>query len=419
MIKPAFLIAFFTTIVRYYDYALFGLSATTLAKNFLPPNTNHTQILLFYTIYSIAVMARPIGSIIFGFIGDKYGRVHSVKISVLLATSSTVLIGLTPDFETIGVLATLILTFCRMIFLISLAGDSDGIKIHVVEKVGKPYKNYANGIIVCCSQVGALLAAGMYYLASEFSIKYLWRINFIIGGIFGLSIIFMRHYFEESEEFLKYKNIYKSAEIKFFDVKNVLKDEGKRFIVALIISGILGGIYHFLVIFWGVFSSQIALVTSSQAKIMNILLIIIYGIISIFSGKLADRFSPKSQIIISLLLSILVIIIVQFFGYYQKPLIYFPIILIFLLPFYMTPLQIIVQSLFLTSIRNRMYSLAHSVGGMLISSTTPFFCMMLWQYSNSLHLILGFLLLLILLLFITVKICFRLENFKGEKIEKG
>ncbi|WP_341764203.1 MFS transporter [Candidatus Tisiphia endosymbiont of Beris chalybata] len=404
MIRPAFLIAFFTIIIRYYDYALFGLSAATLSKNFFPPDTSHNQILLFYAIFGIAVIARPLGSIIFGFIGDKYGRATSVKISVFLATTSTILIGLVPNFGTIGIFSTLILTFCRMLFFISLAGESDGIKIYVVEKVGKLYKNYANGIVVCCSQVGALLAALMYYLATEHtSITYLWRINFIIGGIFGVFIIFMRHYFVESEEFLQYQNNPHSPEIKFLDLKKILKEVIEKFILALVISGAIGGIYHFLIIFWGVFSVKFALIHDfQQGQRLNILLIVIYAVMSIVSGKLADKFSPKLQIITSLLLSLLIIVIAQFVLYINNYLIYFPIFLIVLAPFYMIPLQIIVQSIFHTNIRNRMYSLSHSIGGMVLSSTTPFFCMVLWQYSHSLHIVLGFLLLLLALLLTTV-----------------
>lgn len=404
MTRPAFLIAFFTTIVRYYDYALFGLSAAALSKNFLPLGSNDRQILLFFAIFSIAVIARPIGSIIFGFISDKYGRVVSVKISVFLATISTILIGLTPNFDKIGMYATIILIFCRMTFLMSLAGESDAIKIYVVEKVGMRHKNYTYGIVSFCTQVGALLAATIYHFSTKFEqMSHLWRVNFIIGGIFGLFIISLRHYFRESEEFLKSKKDHKSIYYNFFDLGKIIKSSFGRFIIAILISGCIGGIYHFLIIFWGVFAAKSALLmNSNQAQIINIVLITIYAIMSVFSGFLADRIYPKKQIVTSLSLSLLVIIIVQFLLYKEIFVIYFPIILIALAPFYVVPLQVIVQSLFITNIRARMCSISHSLGGMIFSSTTPFFCMLLWQYFNSIFLVLGFFLILLLILFSTV-----------------
>jgi MFS family permease len=416
MTNPTFLIAFFATIVRYYDYAIFGLSAATLSKNFLPSESSDKQLLLFFAIFSLAVVTRPIGSIIFGFISDKHGRVVSVRISIFLATISTILIGIMPNFASIGILATISLTFCRMIFLISLAGEVDTIKIYIVEKVGKSYKNYASSIVSCCSQAGALLAAICYHFSIEYDQiqcfgqylgQYFWRINFIIGGIAGLVIIIRRHSFQESEEFLNCQKDRKFTQPNFWELKNIIKKVLPSFIVALLISGCTGAIYHFLIIFWGVFTSKIILITNAhQAQIMTIILIIIYAVMAIFSGFLADRFNPKKQIITSVGLSILVIIIIQFSSYNGMFLgiflRYFPLVIIALAPFYIIPLQIIIQSLFTTNIRARMCGLSHSLGGTIISSTTPFFCMLLWQYNNSVTLVLGYFLLLLLLLFVSV-----------------
>lgn len=400
MTRPAFLIAFFLMIVRYYDYALFGLSAEILSSNFLPIDEKEKQLLLFFAIFSATVIAKPFGSIIFGFISDKYGRIVSVKISIFLATISTALIGLTPEFNKIGIFATIILIFCRMVFLMSLAGESDTIKIYVAEKVGSNYKNYANGIVSFCSQVGVLLAATTYHFSTELvNIPSLWRVNFLIGGMFGLFIIFMRHFFQESEVFIKDKKERGAREIKLFDLANIIRNHLRKFITALLISGCTGGIYHFLIIFWIIFITKIALIMSSHdAKLMNMGLIAIYASTSILSGFLADKYHPKKQIIISLSLSILAIIVSWFFLDQVFFPIYFAMVGVALAPFYTIPLQIIIQSIFRVEVRTRMCSLSHSIGGMIFSSTTPFFCMLLWQYFHSLYLVLGFFLLLLLIL---------------------
>ena len=129
-----FLIAFFATIVQCYDYALFGLSAGALSKTFMPDNSSTEQILNFFAIFSIAVIARPIGSIIFGIIGDNYGRVVALKLSILLSAISTALIGIMPSFATIGYTATILLALLRMIFLMSLAGEVDSVRIYIYWK---------------------------------------------------------------------------------------------------------------------------------------------------------------------------------------------------------------------------------------------------------------------------------------------
>ncbi|HJD63338.1 MAG TPA: MFS transporter [Rickettsia endosymbiont of Degeeriella rufa] len=397
MSNSAFLIAFFVSIIRYYDYALFGLSAHILAQNFLPRSAHETQLLGFFALLSAAVVIRPLGSIIFGYIGDRYGRTKSIKISMLISSISTLLIAVTPSFDKIGILATIILTFCRMIFLASLAGEVDGIKVYVAEKTKNNRKNLGLGIVASCTQIGALLAAMAYYCATNLNIYYLWRINFLIGAIFGLFAILMRDYFKESNVFL-----HKNKQSDNIPILHSLKNSKKSFILALLINGTIGGIYHFLVYFLGVFLAKIAFINPIETEFMNIRLIITYGISAIFAGMLADKINPLKQIIFALILSLVIAFTMQTLLYQQIFTVIYPIILIGLAAFYAVPLQIIVQSLFKTAIRMRLYSLSHSLGGIILSSSTPFFSMLLWQNFKSLWVTFSFFTFLLIILTIAV-----------------
>ncbi|AGJ01984.1 MFS transporter [Rickettsia prowazekii] len=398
MPNSAFLVAFFTTIIRYYDYALFGLSASILAQNFLPSIEQDKQLLVFLAILSAAVIVRPLGSLIFGFIGDKYGRIKSIKISMFISSISTGLIAITPSFEIIGIFATVILTLCRMFFLASLAGEVDGIKVYVAEKTGDHRKNLNLGIVSCCSQIGALLASIAYYYATNSNIWYLWRLNFFLGTIFGLCAILMRNFLKESSEFLCYKNKLASKST----IQQIIKDNKLFFIIALLINGAIGGVYHFLIIFLGVFLTKIAFINHPEIKFMNIALTTTYGISAVFSGLLADKINPLKQIIFSLFASIIVALGMQIILYQKIFNMFCPIILIGFAAFYSVPLQIIVQSLFKPHVKMRLYSLSHSCGGIILSSTTPFFSMLLWQNFKSLSLTLSFFIFLLIILISTV-----------------
>ncbi|MCZ6902072.1 MAG: MFS transporter [Rickettsia endosymbiont of Ixodes persulcatus] len=428
MSNSAFLVAFFTIIIRYYDYALFGLSASILAQNFLPSIEQDKQLLGFFAVLSAAVIVRPLGSLIFGFIGDKYGRTKSIKISMFISSISTGLIAITPSFEMMGIFATVILTLCRMVFLASLAGEVDGIKVYVAEKTGYNRKNLNIGIVSCCSQIGALLAAIAYYYASNSSIEYLWRFNFFIGAIFGLFAILMRNFFKESSEFLYYKNTAQFKKLdtsefcgnvgcadsslnssctKLFELScmqqiKIIKDNLLSFIIALLINGAIGGVYHFLVIFLGVFLAKIAFINYHEIGFMNIALTTTYGISALFAGLLADKINPLKQIIWALFASIIVALWMQIMLYKQIFNVLCPVILIGLAAFYAVPLQIIVQSLFKTNVKMRLYSLSHSFGGIILSSSAPFFSMLLWQNFKSLSLTLSFFICLLIILISTV-----------------
>lgn len=397
MTQPAFLIAFFATLVQCYDYGLFGFSASILAKTFMPVCSDADQMLIFFAVFAIAVLARPLGSIIFGKIADNYGRVVSVKIAASIAAISTTIIGITPDFNHIGWGATIILTCCRMAFLMSLAGEVDSTRIYVAEKTGYSHRNLANGLVSFFSQSGALIAAASYHYALGVEISYLWRVNFIIGGFLGLLVIFMRGYFQESEQFLRYKAKHKTPSSR--GLLEIINLHCKKFILAAFISGSAGGVYHFLIIFFATFSSTaLNLITKDQARFLNIILITVYASVAILSGFLADKFNAKKQIVIALVASLLVALISQIIA--DKPILLISsmIVLVGFMPFYTIPLQVKTQFMFTIDIRTRMSSISHSIGGMIFSSTTPFFCMLLWKHTESLLLVLGFLMLLLVIL---------------------
>jgi MFS family permease len=152
----------------------------------------------------------------------------------------------------------------------------------------------------------------------------------------------------------------------------------------------------------------IHIITPSQAQIMNIVLITIYAITSVLAGLLADKVDPRKQVLTFLTFSILSAIVIQLLMAKQIFTIYLPMILIGLAPLYIVPLQIIVLSIFTVDIRMRMCSLSHSIGSIIFSGATPFFCMLLWQYSGSLSLVFGFFLILLLVLFCsTMYLCGR------------
>lgn len=406
-----FLMAFFTTIVQCYDYALFGFSAAILARHFMPPDhlfgTN--QISLFFAIFSFAAFARPVGSILFGAIADNYGRVVSIKIAILLAAASTILLGIMPNFATISWIAPALLTLCRMTFLMSLSGKSDTLRVYVFEKADAGYKNFANGLVSFCTQIGAVLAAVACYLTVDGD--NLWRLNFIIGGSLGIVLILLRHYIKESEEFIDYQKRHRykgdsgTLSKSIAELAGIIRQNRLKFTLAILISGSVGGIFHFFIIFLSTFAAEILqVITPPQRQIMNISLIASYGLIAPLSGLLADKFNVKKQLIGTIGFSLITIIgtifVLDFIAVetIMVPLYFASILLTVLITFYAIPLQIIQQAMFAVNIRMRMFSLSHSLGSIIFSASTPFVCNLIWSYTGSLQLMLGYVTALFILL---------------------
>lgn len=392
------IIAFFVTIVRYYDYALFGLSASLLSKNFMPHGNNGDQMLIFFAVFSLATIARPMGSLIFGNIGDKVGRVVSVKMSTVIAATSTCLVAVAPRFDSVGLFAVIIITLLRMLFLMSLAGEIDAIKIYVAEMIGKKRRHLVIGIVSFSSQIGVLFASVAYHIAVSYEdIEWLWRVNFAIGGLLGLVVIFLRRRLLESEEFLNSKS---RLSIEPNGIVKIVGANKVKFALVTVINGMLGGGYHFLIIFFGTFAANVAdIIDNESAAAANTMLILLYGIACLISGYISDRFKIVTQIIAALVLSILCTLVMEFFLGLKGYSISLHCILVFLVPFYSIPCSVRIQSLFQTGIRMRMCSLSHSIGSMVFSSTTPFICLLIWQSTEIVSLVLAYFLFQLGLLF--------------------
>ncbi len=408
--RKSYFIAFLATIIRYYDYALFGLSASTISNNFMPNISKTDQLFGFFVIFSISVAARPLGSIIFGRISDKVGRIVSVKLTTIIAAISAILIAFLPSYNIIGITATILLTIIRMIFIMSLAGEVDSIKIYVSEKIGTKNRHFGNGLISFFAQNGVLLAAFMYHFTCSFTeIAWLWRVNFIFGAVAGLVIFILRNNLIESNYYLKHQpkymqnarvDVVAQEAINQEDLIKIIAKNKLKFCLAVILSGVIGASYNFWLIFLSTFiGNAVNLITSFEASRNNIILITVYALFSLISGILADRKKLiYKQIFAALTLSIIVLLMIQYLSYVQKFSFFLHIVAVSLIPVYMIPIQVKLQSIFPTEVRVRMCSLSHSVGSMLFSSTIAFICIFLWKKTHFLPIIHVYFMSLLLLM---------------------
>jgi len=410
--KTSYLIAFFATAIRYYDYALFGLSASVISSQFMPEGSHSDKLLNFFMVFSISVAARPIGSIIFGRISDKIGRVVSVKITTIISALSALIISLLPDYDTIGLWATIVLTICRMLFIMSLAGETDAIKIYIAEKIGKKSRHLASGLVSFSAQLGALIAACMYHFTLSVSeITWLWRINFAVGGILGISVFLLRKSLRESSHYIKNRTEDKGKDE--VNIAKIISQNKLKFLLTLMLNGGIGASYNFLVIFLSTFVAKVmGDISIHEAAENNIILIIVYAISCLISGVLADRVSIYKQIFISLLLTLILLFAMQILSINR--LYFFPLhmLVVFSVPIYMIPIQIKLQSIFPVNIRVRMCSLGHSLGSMILSSTIPFFCMLLWKYTENFSIIYAYFMLIVSLVISGVFVVMR-ESYKN------
>src|SRR2546423_6572037 len=192
------------TSLEWYDFFLYGSAAALVFnKLFFPSFEPATGTLLAFATYAVGFVARPLGGFVFGHIGDRAGRKGALVATLLLMGVATVLIGVLPTYDAIGVAAPIVLVALRFVQGLGLGGEWGGAVLMSMEH-GDPNRR---GLNASWPQVGVpignLLAAGVLTLLSatlpnDAFLSWGWRVPFLLSGVLVLVGLWIRMTISES-----------------------------------------------------------------------------------------------------------------------------------------------------------------------------------------------------------------------------
>ncbi|MEO7692684.1 MAG: MFS transporter, partial [Chryseolinea sp.] len=226
------------TLLEWYDLFLAVILARTLSKSFFPDNDS-TAFLETLALVASSFLIRPLGSLIFGAIGDKTGRKRSFLISLVLMGTATFLIGLIPTYSVIGWFAPICLLVLRLIQGFALSGEYSGAIIYTCENAPGNKRGYYTGFTQATVPVGLLLCLLVVILVQslmtpeEFA-DWGMRIPFLSSAVLVLFSYLIRRRMEETPYFLQLKQ---SGNISKSPVKEVLSDKSKLKLMLKVIFG--------------------------------------------------------------------------------------------------------------------------------------------------------------------------------------
>lgn len=383
MTRKSFIISFLTVFIQYYDYHLFGFLAANIASHFFPADEAITQLINTYFVMTIAMIAKPIGAIIFGKIGDLKGRSNSFKISLIGTALASIILYLTPSYESIGLVSCFLLLICRMIICAFVTSGTDGVRIYVYEHMSKSKQCLVIGITTLFTLAGSLTASlsAWFFTLNSFS-EYSWKLAFLFGGIVGIVVIIAMKITNFKDE-TKIKEDINFEEFKNLSIKKIISANWKLFLLCTLLAGGIGSTNQFIIIFFGTYNFEILeTIDRSSMQSYITLAIIFYMMFAIISGYFADKFN---RYYITILGSSLVIIcsvtliislkdtILNLFAY---------IAIAASLPFINMPAAAILKQSIPKSIRYRLFSLSHAVGSVFISAPTALFSTFIYKKTN-------------------------------------
>ena len=373
--------AFLGTIVEYYDYSLYGFSAGIIAEKFSPGVDKVSSLMYVFGIYALSYLAKPIGSVFFSKIGDKYGRRFSLKITMVGIAIPTLIIGILPEYNSIGVLTTQILVLCRFFQGFFVAGEYDGAAIYVIEHIGEKYHYTASSLTRSAGVAGLLLGiASTNLFNSSLFPEWAWRVPFILSLPLALITLYYRKFLEETPVFIESQ----AQKIEFFSLFPFIKRQWFVLCLVIILSGGFGVTYQVTVIFMKQYLPLVVPNASNIMSALSVMIVIGFGISMPIAGLLADRFGRNIVVKFSLLLTLIACVLLIMAINYQ--LLNLAIISCMLLAVSVAPFNALAHGVIIKAFRaNERYrgvSIGHTTGSLLMSGTANYVCLYFMKNFN-------------------------------------
>ncbi len=186
-----------------FDNVINGFLAVVMAPLFFSASDNQiVQLLSSYAAYAALFVTGPLGAVLFGRLGDKFGRRNALLLSITGIGVPVFSIGLLPTYASVGVIAPILLIILRMVQGIFKGAEYSGVLIHNYETGNQKTSSTAN-IISCGCMGGCVAAVICWFITSENMPDWSWRLPYIIGGGLSFLILFFRRRIPETDDFIK------------------------------------------------------------------------------------------------------------------------------------------------------------------------------------------------------------------------
>ncbi len=237
------------TIFEWYDFFIYGTLAGLIGAAFFPSDNETLQLLLVWAGFAVGFGFRPLGAVLFGYLGDKLGRKYTFLVTVTLMGVATAGVGLIPSAAAIGIAAPVIVILLRILQGLALGGEYGGAAIYVAEHAPAEKRGFYTSFIQA-SVVGGFVLSIIVVLACRFLIPaedfaaWGWRVPFLLSIILLFISLWMRLKLSESPVFKAMKEAGEMAKNPFVESFTYPGNKKRIFVALFGITGILTTIWY-------------------------------------------------------------------------------------------------------------------------------------------------------------------------------
>jgi len=373
--------------LEWYDYALYGQMAWLLSKLFFPEGDETATLLATYAVFAVGFVIRPLGAVLFGWIGDRYGRKHAMVIAVLMMAVPTGCIGLLPTYAEIGIWAPVMLVIIRLLQGLSLGGEFSGSITYIVEHAPAHKRAWAGSASLASLALGFLLGSvvvkgSIALLGLEAFEAWGWRIPFLAGIAIGIVGYYIRRHCEESP-------IYEEAKSKDELCKTPVREAFRQHPWAMLQSFAIYITvtlpFYLTAIYFISFSSKQLGASTEVAFEFHIYNMLVMLVGFVFSAWLSDRIGRRKVMLFAAALMFVATPLI--FSYFEAGASMLTIGLAqvafaAIFSIYAGPVPALLVEMFPTSVRFSGMAIAYNLSAAIFGGTAPMLCEWLINYTG-------------------------------------
>lgn len=374
-------------VFEWYNYVLFGQMALLISEKFFPLVENENRILKGFLLFAIGYIMRPLGGVIFGLIGDKFGRKYALSMSIFAMAIPSCVIALLPTYEDIGVYAIIILCAARIIEGISMGGALTSSMSFLIEHAEENKRGLVGSMIMAGICAGILMGSVVLYLLHillpEHSFNsWGWRLPFAFGVLIAFAGFYINKFTEDTPTF---KQMKAKSQIVASPVSYVIKNYKKKILASIFINAPGSILFYFQTVYIVNFFNSHKSIASVKIEYITNFTYIFMAVACLFAGWLSDRVERRKIYFVNLTL----IIIFAFFmndlieNVTNDSIILLQVLTTFVVGLYIGPEPILQAELYERKIRSTGLAISYNIATSIFGGMTPFIAEKMYIYTGS------------------------------------
>lgn len=373
--------------VHWFDWAIYAYLASTIAKVFFPEEDQTASLLSVFAVLAVAFFVRPIGSVIFGYIGDKYGRKRTLTIVIIAMAAGTVLLGLIPSFAQIGIWSPILLIVSRIIQGLAAGGEFGSAAAFLAEFSPRKHRGFGCSWLEFGSVAGFLLASFVVlalqtWLTPEDLLSWGWRIPFFLAVPLAFVGLYLRLKIEDTPE---YRALEELETVPTQPLKEVFKSNWKQLLQTVGIETFMNATFYIVLVYLATYQEKTLGMTAGQSALLATVASLVAMVIIPLSGAMSDRVGRKPVLFTAA--GLLIVTSVPIFLLMKQGSPWAGFLSTFLVAAILAIIlgthAATVSELFPTRTRQSGLSIAYSIAGAFFAGTMPYILTWLVALTNS------------------------------------